>query len=99
MLLGETAEQMQNLPLTLLEYQAVIATAPTATNPKGRIGEVYPNFATVKQKEKRYTQFKFYGTIIYAPSSSAEILKAGYGAKCLSHAIDKYRDNAEYDVK
>ena len=96
MLLGETAEQMKNLPSTLLEYRALTATAPTATSPKGRIGEVYPNFATVKQDD-RYRAYKWYGKLIYAPSNSAEILKAGYGANCLTHAIDKWH-GVESDV-
>ena len=99
MLLGETLNQMKNLPPTLLEYQALTATGPTATSPKGRIGEVYPNFATAKQKEERYTQFKFYGTMIYAPSNAREIVQKGYGINCLAHVIDKYHGNAESDVK
>ena len=98
MLLGDTANQMKDLPSTLLEYRALASTAPTSNSPKGRIGEVYPNFATANQ-EARYTQFKWYGQMIYAPVNSREILHAQYGINCLTHSIDKYHSNVESEIK
>ena len=88
MLLGETSNQIKNLPSTLLEYRALASTAPTDTNPKGRIGEVYPNFATVKQ-EARYSPFRWYGQLIYAPANSREILMAQYGTDCLTQTFGR----------
>ena len=99
MLLGENAGQMQNLPSTLVEYQALADAMPTANSPKGRIGEVYPNFATVNQKEERYRPYTWYEKVIYAPSNSADILKAGYGANCLTHSIDIFHNNPESGAK
>ena len=76
----------------------MVKTEPEATNPKGRIGEVYPNFGLLKP-EKRYKRFKFYETYIYAPSNSRDILQAGYGKNCLTHVIEKFHDNKEFDMK
>ena len=92
-LLGDTADKMKDVPMTLHIYRAT-----SMTFPKGRIGEVYPNFATAKQ-EDRYKQFKWYGQMIYAPANAEEILKAGYGTNCLSHSIDKHHSNVETDLK
>ena len=96
MLLGET--NVTDLPPTLEEFQKLVNTEPDATNPQGRVGEVYPNFG-LKEQDNRYVSFKFYGTFIYAPSNAEEILQAGYGKNCLTHVIEKYHDHKEFDLK
>ena len=83
MLLGEN--HVVNLPSTLGKFRTLMNKAPEATNPKGRIGEVYPNFAAAKKDHYRYKEFKWYGQMIYAPSLSEDILKAEYGTDCLTH--------------
>ena len=75
--------QIVNLPTTLEKFRTLIQKTPSATNPKGRIGQVYRNFASKNLERCRYTQFKWYGQMVYAPSISEEILKAGYGTDCL----------------